>query len=227
VATYTIFGQAITGPVTLQANANVFTLGMEFEVSRTMALTGVWWYSAKSTDGSGPATLLPDDSGVWVNTGAGTGTSFAHHATASWSGAAGSGWVKDSYPGTDLLLSGSKYIVAVARATAVNFWFTEDNFAGSYWTSGAGAPGSNGITNGPLSAPNVTNALATSSQAPFVAGTWAYPNGTGGNTGFNFYVDVEVSDPAGGTPAPYIRNYSQPSITQVIRSGRMGGAHSI
>jgi len=175
VTVYSIFGQA-NGPATLQANTSQFNLAMEFEVSTELEVTGVWWLSAAT------AATLPTDTGIWTITGVGTGTQLLHHSAPSWSGAAGSGWVKDTYDGTVHVLPGTKYLVAVAGGGTGN-WFTEDNLAGAFWNSG--------ITNGPLSAPS--SAAASSGQDPFFAsGLWTFPPNAPAN-GFNFYVDVEVT----------------------------------
>lgn len=154
-----------------------FTLGTQFSVSQAMNLTGIWWYSGPS------AAVLPTACCLWD---AGTGTQIPGtlNSSPSWSGAAGSGWVKCSYSGP-VLSSGTNYVVSVFyNGGSVNWYY---DLAG-YWTTGAG---SSGLTHGPLSAPN--SASAVNGQAVFVAssGSIAFPNTTTG--GYDFGVDVEVT----------------------------------
>ena len=156
------------------------TLGVEFEVSQTVQLTGIWWYSGPS------ATVLPTACCLF-DANAGTQIAGTLNSSPSWSGAAGSGWVKCTYAGPNLS-SGTKYVSAVYYGGGSLNWYYD---LSGYWTSGGGSAG---ITNGPLSAPN--SAGAVNGQAVYNPGTSgiAFPNST--VTGYDFGVDVEVTPAA-------------------------------
>ena len=79
-------------------------------------------------------------------------------------------------------VSGAGYVAAVLQNTAAD-WYSG---TGAYWTSG---PGSAGITNGPLSAPN--NAGSANGQNQYhVGATLTFPVNSNGS---NYWVDVEVA----------------------------------
>ena len=100
--------------------------------------------------------------------------------------------MKCTYDGSVTLEPGTNYVTSVFYPgdDGDNTWYASNIY---YWTSG---PGADGVTNGPLSAP---------SSAAAINGQGVYNNGTGafnfpGTTddGFQFWVDVEVTPPAGG-----------------------------
>lgn len=173
---YTLFGQAGTGGV-LQSDHSAQTQGVQFSVSSPCTLTAIWFYS-KTGSGDLPATV-----GVYQVTGTGTGT-LVHSETASWSGAAASGWVRAPFSSPPSLAVGTNYkAVTFHVAGAFNFYSESDN----YWSSGAGSAG---ITNGPLSAPN--NAGADVGQDTFHSGTpITYPASTFSSA--NYWIDPEVA----------------------------------
>jgi Domain of unknown function (DUF4082) len=179
VTAYTLFAQNAHGLANL-GNSGAFTLGVEFEVSSTVTLTGIWWYS------SGAASL--PSSICLYDANAETQIAGTLNTSPSWSGAAGSGWVKCTYSGPSLS-SGTKYVAAVYDVGG-DSWFCG---VSGYWTSGGG---SSGITNGPLSAPS--SAGSVHGQAVYNSGTGlTFPASTNG--GYDFGVDVEVSS-GGGSP---------------------------
>lgn len=185
---YTIFSQESPGQ-SAQADATEYTLSMQFTVSETVKLTGIWFYSASG------AQDLPVACGIFQMTAPGAGTLIASDLSPSWSGAAASGWVKDSFPGSTELVAGKTYRVAVAGANAGD-WYAA---TGAYFTTGAGA---GGLSNGPLSAPG--NSGADVGQDGFTSGsqTLTYPTNANGG---NYWVDVEVTTipaakSAGGDP---------------------------
>jgi hypothetical protein len=154
-----------------------YTLATEFRLSQSCALDKIWFYSPSG------AAQLPTRCAIWdVATRA--EVSGTDNSSPSWSGSAGSGWVSCQYTG--VTLPAGDYKVAVVNGGNVN-WF---QFTTGYWTSG---PGTNGITAGPLNAPN-DSAATSPGQAIFNSGTWGYPDtyGTAGN-GENYWVDVEVT----------------------------------
>ena len=177
MTSYTLYSQ--TGPVSpVQPDANPYTLGVQFTVSTACTLDGIWWYSATS------AAALPQTIAVFLV----SGQSLVHSESASWSGAAGSGWVFAAFTSPPSLSASTGYEACVLQDTSAN-WYSVDV---AYWASGSG---SGGITNGPLSAPNSSG--ATLGQNLYHAGaTLAYPTTAAG--GDTFWVDVQVT-PGGST----------------------------
>ena len=183
MTSFTIFGQATNwSQVT---DKNPYTLGVQFSVSQSVSLTGIWFHSASGV------TVLPTQC-VIFNGDTTAQVASTLNTSPSWSGAAGSGWVKCAYGGSVTLVPGVHYVAAVFFNTTTNNWYSD---LGAYWTSGAGA---SGITNGPLSAPQSSAAL--NGQAVFHAGTTlAFPATT--SSGADFGVDVEVTTSSGAGPA--------------------------
>ncbi len=180
---YTLFSGNAHG-LASSGNSTAYSFGVQFSVSQAENLTGIWWYSQSGAAGLPLACALYNaDTGAQI---AGT-----LNSSPSWSGAAGSGWVKCAYSGP-ALSSGINYVAVVCKDTS--FIYPQ---VSAYWTSGGGA---SGITNGPLTAPG--SASAVNGQATYVAGaSIAFPTST--VSGYDFGVDVEVSDiaGAGGPPA--------------------------
>lgn len=170
--TFTLFGQpASPGP--LAADAAFYTLGIQFSVSRAAQLSAIWFYS-----GAG-ALALPTIISLFTVTGA----ALVHQEAASWSGALASGWVRAPFSAPPFLAAGTAYKACITQPTAVN-WYSHTT-GDTYWTTG---PGSGGITNGILSAPN--NAGASPGQDSFInSATLAYPTS---GFGANYWIDPEV-----------------------------------
>lgn len=182
---YTLFGQ--TGGGTIVSDGSTYTMGMQFTLSQPATLTGIWFYSAPT------ATALPAGCAIFQQTGAGTGTVVAgsRNDTPSWSGAAGSGWVKCTYASGPVLAAATIYKVVIEKDSSS----LEYSATSHYWDSG---PGASGLTSGIITAPN--NAGADGGQDTFVTGSpWpAYP-ATSFNAA-NYWIDVEVTT-SGGTPS--------------------------
>lgn len=180
MAILTLFSQGATGS-SLTADPTSYTMGVQFSVSTSgNTLTGIWFYSPPT------AAALPQTIGLYQVSGAGTGT-LVHSEAASWSGAAGSGWVRASFAAPPALTASTSYKAVVLQSTAANWYSTTAN----YWSSGAGSAG---ITNGVLSAPN--NAGADVGQDSFNANNiLTYPASTFNAT--NYWVDPEVTTPSG------------------------------
>jgi hypothetical protein len=154
-----------------------YTLGTDFKLSQPCALNKIWLYSPPG------ATVLPTQCGIW-NTATQSVVSGTNNTSPTWSGAAGSGWVSCSYSGATL--PAGEYRVGAYHAAGAE-WFQAST---SYW--GNGGPAANGITAGPLSAPNT--ASTSPGQSPYFAGAWGYPNQYGaGSGGETFWLDVEVT----------------------------------
>lgn len=176
---FTIFGQAGAAAAVTVDNSP-YTMGMQFTVSQTVTLTGIWFNSATG------ALELPEATAVYLMTGAGTGTvvSGTQDSAPAWSGLAGSGWVKNTYNGAVSLTSGNTYKVVILGGTGGANWYSH---TANYWDTGAG---SGGLTSGPITAPN--NAGGDQGQDTFHQNTvQAYPD-----TSFaasNYWVDVELT----------------------------------
>lgn len=191
MAVYTLFRQAATGSAVASDNS-VYTMGVQFSLSAAAAtLTAIWFYSPSG------ATVLPPTIALYAVSGASLVTSQA----ASWSGAAGSGWVRAPFGTPPALTAAASYKACILHSTVGdgNFYSATPH----YWdTTG---PGTNGITSGPLSAPN--NAGGDGGQDTFNnTATLTYPATSFNAT--NYWVDPEVTVPAPPLVPPLISQRS-------------------
>ena len=170
---YTLFGQS--GGAALTSDPSPYTLGVQFSVSQpACTLTAIWWNSPAG------AGNLPGTIALYTVTGA----ALIHSETPSWSGAAGSGWVRAALATPQLLTAATNYVGAVFDTAVAGSWY---GGTGSYWNSG---PGNAGAANGPLQAPSST--AAVNGQDIFNSGaTLTFPATT--FNAANYWVDVEVS----------------------------------
>jgi hypothetical protein len=183
---YTLFSQ---GNVQPGANTNLaidntdYTFGVQFQVSQAMTLTAIWWYSITG------AVSLPDFIALYGV----TGQNLIHSESAAWSGAVATGWVRAQFASPPSLTASVSYKGCVGNDHGNGNWYS--NWP-HYWEGVA--PGGNGITNGPLSAPN--SASAAQGQDSYTAGTPipSYPASVFNNT--NYWVDVEVTTVSGAQP---------------------------
>ena len=136
------------------------TIGLEFTVSTAGLLGGLWLYSPS---GEG-LTGLPATVGLYTVSGSTLVTSTA----ASWSGAAGSGWVYAALSSPPALTAGTSYMAA-AYGAAASFGYDSSY---SWPVSNAPVTGVNG------------GYYAT-------AGSLAYPSSQ--QTGWNWWLDVSVA----------------------------------
>lgn len=160
--------------------ADNFTLGCEFTLSQACALNRVWFYSQAGV------TQLPTECGIWdVNTqGLVAGTD---NPSPSWSGSPGSGWVSCSYSGVTLPAGDYKVSVFNGAGTPA-IWNPTTNL---YWSAG---PGSGGITNGPISAPDTSHATAPGQDTYNLGASFTYPlTFAPAANGANYWVDAEVT----------------------------------
>ena len=183
---YTLFGQP-SAPASGAGDAGDYTFGVQFSVSQAATLTGMWFYSPPTY------TDLPSTIALYAV----SGQSLVHSETPSWSGAAGSGWVRAPFSSPPSLTASTSY-KGVVLHTAGSQWYAA---TAHYWDSGAGA---SGITSGPLSAPN--NAGGDGGQDTFnVGGSLTYPSGS--FNAANYWLDPEVTATAaagGGAPSPLV-----------------------
>jgi hypothetical protein len=106
-----------------------------------------------------------------------------HSESASWSGAAGSGWVEADFSAAPSLSTGTKYVPCIFKAGTTGNWYSAEH---DYW-DGTG-PGAGGITSsgGHLSAPN--SATSVNGQGVFSGNpALSFPNSTFLAT--NYWVD--------------------------------------
>jgi hypothetical protein len=172
--TFTLFGQVLTAG--LISDASAYTFGVQFKVTTSGVLNGIWFYSGPG------AGVLPTTIALYSVSGGGSGT-LVHSEVASWSGALASGWVLASFASPPSLTAGQAYKGCVFSNAGI-FWYSA---VSHYWDTGAG---SGGITSGSLVAPN--NAGADGGQDTFTTpGPLAYP-ATSFNAA-NYLVDVKVT----------------------------------
>ena len=156
--------------------ANGFTLGTEFSLTSACTVNKAWFYS--------PATVsvLPTEAGVYRVSDQ---TLVLSNSSPSWSGTAGSGWISTSLTGT--LQSGTDYKVVVFQGSNV-IW---NAAVANYW--GTGPPpgfGVNGLTAGPITAPNSAGA-SPGQESYHQAGVISYPDTNAGP--FHYGTDIELT----------------------------------
>jgi hypothetical protein len=179
VTVYTLFGQ--TGGDVVSNDTSGYTLAMEFTLSADAALTGIWFYSPSGANGLPTGCCIYDV--VSQTEAAGTVST-----SPSWSGAAGSGWVKCSYDGSVTLNASQRYKVAVLKPAGVSQVYADTT---NYW---GGGPGGSGLTSGIITAPSTAG--ADNGQDSFAISTvFAYP--TGAFDASNYWVDLEVTVSSG------------------------------
>ena len=203
---------AVAGPGTVLDNAVDYVLATEVLVYQACTVGKIWFYSPSGT------AQLPTDVNIWAVDVAGITGVSVYHATPSWSGAAGSGWISTAVTGVTLT-PGDYKISVYNNAGTPDQWST---LRTNYW-GGTGAIAPGGITIGPIFAPPPAASAATSysygvptsgqdgttvtepGQSTFKSGPPnGYPNqyvgnnSPGGNIYQNYWVDAEFTPVAGG-----------------------------
>lgn len=208
---YTLFGQPAS-PAALVSDSNAYTMGVQFSDSNTGdTLTGIWFFSAAG------AASLPDTIALYAV----SGTSLVHSESASWSGAAGSGWVRAPFATPPALTSGASYKGAAGIASPAGNWYSATSH---YWDTGAGA---GGVTSGPLTAPNDAGSSPGQDSFHALGIDPAYPDASFNAT--NYWVDVEVTT-AGPPPPPLVQQAAAPESAGISAwvmlpaRGRIGSA---
>jgi len=161
-------------------------MGTEFLLSGPCTLDNIWFYSPPG------AGVLPSRTAIWdVSTKA--VVAGTDNTSPTWSGAAGSGWVACPYNG--VTLPRGDYKTTVYYGGGSDFYEELEDYFGT----GAGA---SGITAGPLTAPNTTNATAPG-QTSFHHGGFVYPDTYDTDfDGQTRWVDVEVTPSSAPPPPP-------------------------
>lgn len=163
--------------------ASNFTLGLEFSLTEACTINNVWFYSAPGV------TQLPTSIGVFQV----SGTSLAaSNSSPSWSGAAGSGWVKAALSGS--LAASTNYKVCVCNgAGSPAQW---NYYVADWWEATSGGFGTGGLTAGPLSFPDNGSATSPGQGSYNPGATLTYPATNVGP--YDYGVDIEVTPATAG-----------------------------
>ena len=179
MATETIWSQASpTGAAGYATTEDNGSYGLYFTVNANTTLVAIWFYSPATS------TKLPTNTALYSTTSGspGTGTLVAQNTTPSWSGAAGSGWVRDnSFPST-AITAGTIY---VAQYYATDVKIQGYLFPGS--SPAAWFPSSS--TSGLINAPSL---VGSAHNGPYLNSSNAYPSSNNSNN-LNWLADVEVT----------------------------------
>lgn len=176
MATYSLWNQAAE-TVTASGVGNNGTNGLHFTVSAAGALAGIWHYSPS---GFGQ-TQLPVTIGLYNY----STQTLIHSEAASWSGAAGSGWVYAGFSSPPSLAPGTDYMAVQFRNDSADGWFVYYN--SQTWPA----------SNGPITAPDDAGA----GQGWFNTGTaLAFPASQ--DAGYQWWMDVAVTTPGPSQPRP-------------------------
>lgn len=180
MTTYTVFGQTgFSGGNSAQTSAH--TIGMQFSLSAPATLAAAWFFSNTGL------TALPSGIVLW---NLDTGLAVESVLSASWSGAAGSGWVRAPYSGSTVLSAGVNYATSFTDAGPGTPFYADLN-TDARFVSG-------GITSGIITVPATGGAVH--GQAPFATAYDTLPATS--STGINFWIDVEVSTSSSPTSLP-------------------------
>lgn len=167
-------------------------LGVNYEVAlegianQAVTCTAVRYFSFPGV--SQLATWI----GVWD---VASKTLLASSSSPSWSGAAGSGWVQASLPVPASIGAGKRFKIAVYNGnSSAGTCFTKDTT--DRWGTGLLA---NGIVNGPITAPGLSNASSAYNYNNNPAGNPPYSDGTLLSHGQSIFGQTA----AGGSSPPY------------------------
>jgi hypothetical protein len=182
-------------PMTSGDSAVNYVVATEVHLSQPCTLNKIWYYSPSL------ATQLATECGVWD---IGTTRLVAENKSPMWSGTAASGWISCEFTG--VTLPAGRYRVAVYNGAVTPVEWSPKQL--NYWDVGVGR---NGITSGPLYAPQLANAATAdiyqgSGQEPgqciFAVGPPnQYPNLYVDGLAQNYWVDIEVTPGAAAPPA--------------------------
>ena len=167
---------ATSGQPTVVNDPADYTLGVEFYVTSACDFTAWhWWAQAACNPIFSLYQVDSATAGTLVNQV--TGTSIASPFGE---------WKRVPVSVATSLTPNQRYRACITNTSAN--WYTRIS---NYWSTG---PGSAGITNGPLVAPNSTNATGNDQCSHIVASSPAFPDISLSNV--NYWIDVEVSDAA-------------------------------
>ncbi len=183
-------------PETTPDSAVNYVVATEVHLSQPCTLNNIWYYSPHGVG------QLATECGVWDMS---TQKLVAENTSPPWSGAAASGWISCAFTG--VTLAAGQYKVAVYNGVATPGPWSAKQL--NYWDIGAGQ---NGITNGPLYAPQLADASTANiyqgsgqepGQCTFAVGPPnQYPNLYVDGLAQNYWVDIEVTPATGSTTSP-------------------------
>ena len=164
-----LFGNS--GGDVLQLDTGGYTFGIHISRSAAFYPPAVWFYSPPGAAAL-PATIAVYDDSV---------PALVHSEAATWSGSAGSGWVRAAFASSPLLSASVSYAICVFYGGGAN-WYSNTQH---YFDTG---PGAGGITSGLITAPG--NSGISPGQGTINSGaSLAYPGGTFNAS--NWWVDIE------------------------------------
>jgi hypothetical protein len=171
-----------------------YVVATEVHLSQPCTVDNIWYYSPSLS------TQLATECGIWD---IGTRQLVAENTSPNWSGTAGSGWVSSAFTG--VTLPAGKYRVAVYNGAATPVSWSGKQL--NYWRTG---DGQNGITNGPISAPQLASAANADiyqgsgqepGQSTFAVGPPnQYPDLYVDGLAQNYWVDLEGTPGASTSP---------------------------
>jgi Domain of unknown function (DUF4082) len=170
VITYTFFNDSAE-TLTGAGPTGGGTLGLVFSSNVAATLVALRLYSAS---GQG-ITATPVTIGLYTV----SGSTLVHSETPSWSGAAGSGWIRAQFSSPPRLTASTNYTAAIYEGSGSSVWF-------AYNSSGWGSS----LASGPLSATAASQSIYDTTTSGI-----SYPTST--LSGWNWYLDVEIQ-PLGG-----------------------------
>lgn len=159
-------------PYTTGDNMSNYVVGTEIHLTQACTLNGIWYYSPTN---SGTAQLATS-ADVWD---IGTQANVASISSPSWSGAAGSGWVRAAFAAGTTLGPGNYRVSIYNGAASPDSWSPKQLGYWAFYPPGnyrAEAP--NGITSGPLYAPPTANAATAYEYGGLASATPPYSNGS-------------------------------------------------
>lgn len=203
----TLFGQAnptgVSGYATTTENGSY---GVYFTVTASCNLTAIWFYSPSG------ATSLPTSTALYSTAAGTSGTLLAQNSSPSWSGAAGSGWVRDnSFPAT-AVSTGTTYVGQYYGASFKQGYLYTGSFPGP-WYPATSSPSGLAVAG--------TQYFGGDSNAPYLNSSNGFPASTLG-AGVNWLCDVEVSLPV-TLPTAAMPPYQPPAWHPASGPGMPGG----
>lgn len=190
-------------------SAVAYNIATEIDISQSVTLDYIHYFVPANSSAAGLATAAD----VWNIS---SQASVAHVSSPSWVTESGYSvtlgstgqWVKTAVPSSPVIPAGN-YRVSVYNANGANGSWGAKDATTDYWSSGAGQ---NGITWGPLTAPNQSDAQLANYYPGTGTGTtggqpvFAYDGNddfpgytTGTNPAQNYWIDLEVT--------PYTSSY--------------------
>ena len=179
--TETIWAQADpTGASGYATTTEDGSYGLFFTVSVDTDLKAVWFYSPAG------ASALPSWTALYSTTNPGAaGTLVAQNNSPSWSGAAGSGWVRDdSFPSTPVS-TGTDYVAAYYGASFLQGYLYTGSEPSAWFPATSGA--------GHITAPAYVSNTSAGCNGPYLNGSKGCPYPGLNGLNINWLADVEVS----------------------------------